>query len=185
MTNSADLKPVQLANFGDAANIVELVNASYRGETSKRGWTTEADLLGGQRTDLNAIEDIIRDPHSVLLTLRNKDTSELLACVQLEKKNSTIAYLGMLTVSPQLQAAGLGRFLLKAAEDYVHKEWGSREVEMTVISHRVELIQWYQRRGYEVIPGERRPFPSHDPRFGIPKREDLDFVVLKKHLKNI
>jgi hypothetical protein len=50
---------------------------------------------------------------------------------------------------------------------------------MTVISVRNELIQWYQRHGYEHT-GETKPFPN-DPKFGIPK-QSLEFVVLKKSL---
>jgi hypothetical protein len=52
---------------------------------------------------------------------------------------------------------------------------------MTVIAQRQELIAWYQRRGYS-LTGEARPFPTEDPRFGLPKRDDLGFVVLEKRL---
>src|SRR4051794_13241714 len=39
------------AGPADLGAIVALVESAYRGESSRAGWTTEADLLDGQRTD--------------------------------------------------------------------------------------------------------------------------------------
>ncbi len=54
-------------------------------------------------------------------------------------------------------------------------------MEMTVISQRAELIAFYERRGYE-LTGETRPFPATDPRFGVPRRSDLAFIVMERAL---
>lgn len=171
---------VRKANLGDAESIVDLVNSAYRGETSKAGWTTEADILGGQRTDLSKIQEIINDSNSALLVMLTAD-NKICACVHLEKISRSKAYLGMLTVMPTMQVGGIGKSLLKTAEIFARESWQSQDIEMTVISLRTELIEWYKRRGY-ALSEERRSFPMNDPRFGLPKRNDLDFVVLTKKL---
>jgi GNAT superfamily N-acetyltransferase len=155
-----------------------LVESAYRGASARRGWSHEADLLEGQRTDLAALAAMIDDPAQHLLAFRDNDV--LRACVAVTDKGDGLAYLGMLTVDPDRQAAGLGRLILAAAEDHA-AAFGARRVEMTVIAQRAELIAWYQRRGY-TLTGEQRPFPHGDPRFGLPKREDLVFVVMEKAL---
>ncbi len=177
------------AQAADAPELAVLVNSAYRGETSRLGWSTEADLLGGQRTDAEDLLRFIRRSQTqslcAFLLMRRPESTDNLeskidACVQLERRE-TQAYLGMLTVRPNLQAQGLGRALLRAAEDYVCREWQSTQITMTVIVQRVELIAWYARRGY-VATAERVPFPYEDLHFGIPKRQDLEFVVLSKDL---
>lgn len=179
MSTSAPL-PVVLATAADADAVVALVNSAYRGDSSRVGWTTEADLLGGQRTDAAGIRDIVAAEECRLLLHRAVDGA-LLACVLLERKSGG-CYLGMLTVRPDLQSAGLGRRLLAAAEKYAAVELGASYVEMTVIGVRTELIAWYERRGY-ARTGERRPFPYGDERFGLPRRPDLEFEVLRKTLR--
>lgn len=168
------------AEVSDAAALVALVNSAYRGPSSRAGWTTEADLLGGQRTDEAALREFLTAPTAIRLMLTVRTNDALLACVQLERRGET-AYLGMLTVSPPHQAGGIGRRLLEAAEETVRLRWEARAVEMTVIAQRVELIAWYERRGYRRT-GDTAPFPYGDPRFGLPQRTDLHFVVLRKPL---
>lgn len=166
------------ATADDLPLLHALVESAYRGESAKAGWTHEADLLDGQRTDLAALGALVRDPAHHLLVFRDNDA--LRACVALTDKGHGLAYLGMLTVDPRHQAGGLGKLILSAAEDHA-ASFGAARVEMTVIAQRRELVAWYERRGYRAT-GERRPFPSDDPRFGRPRREDLEFVVLEKAL---
>jgi ribosomal protein S18 acetylase RimI-like enzyme len=85
----------------------------------------------------------------------------------------------MLTVRPHLQGKGIGKQLLKAAEEEASKQ-KCTSIFMTVISVREELIEWYVRNGYQ-LTGERKPFAFNDPRFGQPKMK-LEFVVLEKKL---
>ena len=154
-----------------------LIESAYRGEPARRGWSHEADLLDGQRTDLAALEAILADPAQQLLVLRDHEI--LRACVALTDKGAGLAYLGMLTVDPSRQAAGVGRMILAAAEDHCATHFAASRIEISVIAQRLELIAWYERRGY-VQTGEHRPFPAHDPRFGLPKRDDLVFVILER-----
>lgn len=177
---SVDELTFRPAETNEAAALATLVNSAYRGQSSREGWTTEADLLGGQRTDEAALREFLAAPPDTRLMLGARQREALLACVQLERRGET-AYLGMLTVAPQRQAGGVGRRLLEAAEQTVRQRWGSAAMEMTVIAQRTELIAWYERRGYRRT-GETAPFPYGDPRFGLPRRPDLHFVVLRKSL---
>lgn len=167
------------ATLADVDEIVQLVESAYRGETSKAGWTTEADLLAGQRTDAAAVRDLVEAPDARLLLAVDGDA--LLACCQLERRGADAAYFGMFAVRPGLQGGGLGKLVLAEAERLARDEWRASLMRMTVIAQRRELIAWYERRGYRAT-GETRPFPYGDERFGLPRRDDLHFVVLAKSL---
>lgn len=159
--------------------IVALVNSAYRGEASRAGWTTEADLLGGQRTDAEEISRLIAENNSViLLCLRSEG---LIGSVHLEQVGASTAYMGMLVIKPVLQGQGLGSRFMNEAENFARTEWGASRMRMQVISLRHELIAYYQRRGYRPT-GETRPFPVSDPKFGLPKVEGLVFEMLEKVL---
>ena len=174
--------PLQPAGPEDLTAVAALVNAAYRGESSRRGWTTEADLIGGQRTDASSLaDDLAATPGAQLLVLSDAADGPPLGCVWLEPADHPGAwYLGMLTIRPDLQARGLGRELLADAEAAA-KARGAQRIRMTVISIRPELIAWYGRRGYAAT-GETQPFPYGDLRRGEPKRDDLSFLVLEKRL---
>jgi predicted N-acetyltransferase YhbS len=158
----------------DIPELNRLVNSAYRGEGSKQGWTTEADLLDGIRTDPEALDDMMGQPGAVVLKCVDSE-GRLFGCVFLRKTEQKL-YLGMLTVSPERQAAGIGKKLLKASEAYARGQ-GCDRIVMSVISVRQELIDWYSRNGYSPT-GETAPFPN-DPRFGIPK-QPLEFIMMEK-----
>ncbi len=171
------------ANRFDIPAIHDLVNRAYRGASSRQGWTTEADLLDGQRTDPQMLQEMIQKNQSTIWTLWEKE--HLLACVHLSIQNSYLdennkcLYLGLLTVDPALQASGYGKRMLSWAELQA-KINHLTQIEMTVISQRKELIQWYVRRGYtETLT--QIPFPT-DSKFGI-RKMDLHLQVLFKTLK--
>lgn len=167
------------AGTADAEAIAALVNSAYRGDSSRAGWTTEADLLGGQRTDAEEIAQLVgREGSVLLLCLR---AGELVGSVYVERMDDATAYLGMLVIRPVLQGQGLGRCLMDEAERFARAEWGAARMQMQVITLRPELIAWYERRGYRRT-GETRPFPASDPRFGLPKVAGLQFGVLEKPL---
>ncbi len=174
---------LRVAVEADAPALVALVNSAYRGDSSRAGWTTEADLLGGQRTDAAAMREFLAGgaARGDAVMLLHEDAAGPLACVQLERRGER-AYLGMLTIRPTAQGGGLGRALLEGAERHARAAWGSRAIVMTVIEQRDELIAWYERRGY-ARTGRFAPFPYGDPRFGEPKRPDLRFVVMEKALQ--
>jgi ribosomal protein S18 acetylase RimI-like enzyme len=164
------------ATIEDARELDVLVNSAYRGESSRAGWTTEADLLDGTRTDAAAIAELIQRPGTVLL--KYVEAGNLMGCVELKNEQDKL-YLGMLTVRPHIQGRGIGKALLKAAEAEARNQ-NCHSIFMTVISVRKELIDWYVRHGYR-LTGERKPFAFNDPRFGQPKLK-LEFVVLEKQI---
>lgn len=169
--------------FRDAADadvdaLVALIESAYRGDSSRAGWTTEADILEGQRTDPEGVLAVIKSPDSRLLTVERDGT--VVACCQLEHRGGH-AYFGMFAVSPKLQGAGLGKVIIAEAERTVRELWGAQELHMTVISVRNDLIAWYERRGYRRTR-RMTPFPYGDERFGIPQRDDLRFELLVKEL---
>ncbi|KAF4409713.1 MULTISPECIES: GNAT family N-acetyltransferase [Streptomyces] len=162
----------------DVPALVSLVESAYRGDASRAGWTTEADLLEGQRTDPEGVTDVITGADSLMLVAERDGTP--VACCQLERRPGH-AYFGMFAVSPLLQGAGLGKQVLAEAERRARRDWGAAEMRMTVISAREDLIAWYVRRGYRRT-GRTSPFPYGDERFGIPQRDDLCFELLVKTL---
>jgi GNAT superfamily N-acetyltransferase len=166
------------ATAADVPELVTLIESAYRGDSSRAGWTTEADILGGQRTDPEGVAAVVTGENGRMLVVERG--GELVACCQLEHRGDH-AYFGMFAVRPALQGAGLGKVIIAEAERWVRAEWGAREMRMTVISAREDLIAWYERRGY-ARTGETTPFPYGDERFGIPRRADLEFELLVKPL---
>ncbi len=165
---------ISIVTATDIPALDMLVNSAYRGDSSKKGWTTEADLLEGLRTNPESLKKMIDEPGAVILKYADENGS-LLACVYLKIKEDNL-YLGMLTVSPELQSKGIGKQLLAAAESYAIDKNCSK-ITMTVISVRYELIAWYERHGYRAT-GETAPFPT-DPEFGLPKTP-IHFIVMEK-----
>ncbi|MCH0562399.1 MULTISPECIES: GNAT family N-acetyltransferase [unclassified Streptomyces] len=166
------------ATGADVDELVALIESAYRGDASRAGWTTEADILDGQRTDPEGVLEVIRSPDSRLLTV--EQDGEVVACCQLEHRGAH-AYFGMFAVRPSLQGAGLGKVIIAEAERQARTAWGATEMHMTVISVREDLIAWYERRGYRRT-GRTSPFPYGDERFGLPRRPDLRFELLVKPL---
>ncbi|WP_028799676.1 GNAT family N-acetyltransferase [Streptomyces sp. 142MFCol3.1] len=166
------------ATDGDVDALVALIESAYRGESSRGGWTTEADILEGQRTDPEGVLAVVKAPDSRLLTVERDGA--IVACCQLEHRGDH-AYFGMFAVSPDLQGGGLGKVIIAEAERTAREAWGITEMHMTVISVREDLIAWYERRGYRRT-GRMTPFPYGDERFGIPQRDDLQFELLVKPL---
>lgn len=166
---------ISIASEKDIQELNLLVNSAYRGESSKKGWTTEADLLDGVRTNEKSLNELFKKPGSVILKCTNKK-NELIGCVHLQSQKNKLN-LGMLTVSPVLQGGGIGKKLLLSSEKFAIEN-NFQYIVMTVISVREELIAWYERHGYRKT-GETRPFPTGDPSFGIPLKP-LEFIVLEK-----
>ena len=174
---TSDIHPAATA---DLPALHALVERAYRGDSARAGWTHEADLLGGQRTDVAALAESLADPAHLLLVAVDPDGA-LAGCVDVADRGEGLAYLGLLTVDPAGQGRGLAKQLIDRAEAEAATRFAATRMEMTVIRHRAELIAYYERRGYR-LTGEERPFPYGEPRFGKPRRDDLAFVVLVRDL---
>jgi ribosomal protein S18 acetylase RimI-like enzyme len=165
------------ATGDDAAAIAALVNSGYRGESSQQGWTTEADLLDGLRTDENEIRSLIAADDA--MTVLCIDENEITGSVHIQKEGPA-CYLSMLVVKPGLQGSGIGKQLIEAAESRARETWSSAKMTMTVITIRSELIAYYERRGYRRT-GQMKPF-LFDETHGIPRVDGIELEVLEKDL---
>jgi len=189
----------------DVDDVVVFINQAYRGEISAKGWTTESDLLDGQRLDANMAKDIINKQDCEILLLSfhidqvtsnninenekklidhiisindNKKKSFLIATVNPEREVD-LMHLNMLAIHPDLQSFGIGKFMIDSVERNT-KEMNLKKVVLTVISVRKELVAYYERRGY-ILNGTKHRFPAYDdPRYGIPKRDDLELHEMEK-----
>lgn len=164
------------ATLQDIPALTILINSAYRGETSKKGWTTEANLLEGKRTNEEELTETVLDPKNTILKFTDNDT--IIGSVLLIEKEHQL-YLGMLTVSPELQNSGIGKKLLAEAENHA-KALGLSSIIMTVISVREELVAWYKRHGY-VDTGEREAFPESEIHVTISEKP-LEFIYLEKKI---
>lgn len=156
----------------DIPRIHPVIERAYRGDDARAGWTHEADLVTGARTDLATLAGLIADPASRLLIAWQGDMP--VGCVNVAARGHSLAYLGLLCIEPARQGTGLGKQLMAAAEDYARETFAADRIEMTVINARAELIDWYRRHGY-APSGETRPFP-------IPLDPPLAMTVLVKPL---
>lgn len=168
----------RIGQESDAEIISNLVNAAYRGDSGRLGWTTESDLLDGQRLDSELYLDMIHTKESMVLVYG--PTENPLACIYVQLSGDA-AYLGMIAVSPLKQSQGTGSLVIETAEAYAKERWGVTKTKMTVITRRLELIEFYERRGYYKT-GEVEPFPYGQAKFGLPKYEDLEFLVMVKKI---
>lgn len=166
------------ATLADIPALVTLVTSAYRGDASRAGWTTEADMLDGARIDPQGLQADIERPRSTILLAERE--GRLLACAHVADDQGK-GYFGMFAVEPTLQGGGVGKQVMDAAEAHAAAAWQLDVMQMTVIDIRDELIAFYERRGYRRT-GIKKPFPYGDERFGIPKRDDLQFEILEKPL---
>jgi len=169
------ISSIKVANTADLTAITALLNSAYRGESSKQGWTHEGHLIDGDvRTNEETLQKVIQQENSILLKYVNEE-QKIIGCVNLQQHAEKV-YLGMLSVSPKLQGAGIGKQLLKAADEYAG-QLRCKAIYMTVISLRAELIDWYMRHGYQDT-NERIPFIENS----LTGRhlQPLEFMVLEK-----
>jgi N-acetylglutamate synthase-like GNAT family acetyltransferase len=163
----------------DAEDLVRVIRAAYRGDVSRRGWTSEADLVGGDRIDVQQVLAVVNAQQSFFLVL--EQDGEIIGCCHVEDHGDGQSYFGTFSISPALQGAGLGDYLLREAERQAVVACKSVQMELAVLDQQTKLIEWYERRGFERT-GETRPFPA-DEKYAKPLQGNLRFIVLKKDLK--
>lgn len=174
----------RLAVPTDAPRLVELIRTAYRGEASRDGWTSEADLVEGDRIDLAQVLHIIAKPGSLMVVLDETEDEAgaggITACCAVEDRGGGLAYFGTFAVSPAAQGHGTGRRMMVEAQRRAVADFGAVTMEITVLAQQAALLAWYERLGFRRT-GEQRPFPA-DPKSARPLRDDLHFVVLTKDL---
>ena len=182
------------AEIEDIEALEQLLNRCYR---QTAGWTNEADLVGGIRITQHELACIIENPKHYLFVYPKtttgerggEETGELLGCIAVDIKIDANeggchkkAYIGMFAVHPDLQGQGVGNVILQAAETFAERHLKSNKqpsrLTMSILSHRPELLSYYERRGYK-LTGVTMPFPA-DGNNGEPKRQDLELLELEK-----
>jgi ribosomal protein S18 acetylase RimI-like enzyme len=161
----------------DIPALLGVIHAAYRESGEGAGWTTEAHLLAGPRIQRAELEALLASPGSRILVA--EAAYAVIGCCHVAGREDGEAELGLLAVRPDLQSRGVGGALVAEAERLAARVWGVRQIAMRVIIQRDDIIAWYERLGYRRT-GERVPFP-YRPRAGA-RREDLEFVVLRKAL---
>lgn len=169
---SLDIRP---AVADDVEALAAVVNAAYRQEG---GWTTEAGIVAGERASAGEIAAWLAGGARILCAM---DGVDLVGCVRLDLDEDRAVLIGLLAVRPDLQAAGLGRALLTAAEETARYD-GVGVARMTVISLREDILSWYARRGYQPT-GDRKAFPYDQLAAEVPQRPGLEFIILEKSLR--
>ena len=184
------------AEASDIDALEQLLNRCYR---QTEGWTNEADLIGGIRITQDELASTIDNPKHYLFVYPKtitgerdgEETGELLGCIGVDIGDKK-AYIGMFAVHPELQGQGVGNVILQAAETFAGRHLQSDKqatdsqatnkkparLTMSILSHRPELLSYYQRRGYQ-LNGNKMPFPN-DGNNGEPKRQDLELLELEK-----
>ena len=167
------------AEMVDAETIAALINSAYRGETSRKGWTFEADILDGLRTTTAEISKVIkRDDAFMLMGVYRDEIVATICCEWQELAFKDTVHFGMIAVKPSLQNKGYGKTLIQAAEAICLREWRVVGYHMAVISIRHELIAFYERLGYKRT-GEFVDFPVNT-NLWKPKVEGLNLQYLAK-----
>lgn len=167
----------RLATLNETPAITDLINRSYRGDSSRAGWTTEADLLYGKRIDEAGIMALFKDPDSQIFIAQNEEKT-IIGTLHAHHQSETI-HFSLFAIEPTQQSNGIGKQLLVFAETESHRIWGSDTAIMEVISLRNELINYYERRGYKRT-GEINPFPLST--LWTPYTDELELIVLEKKL---
>lgn len=142
---------VRIAKPSDAPAIATLVNRAY---------AIEASFVDGDRTNPDAIAQMMDEGMFVVL-----DAEGALAAAVYIEADDEAAYLGMLSVDPELQGHGLGRRLVRVAEA-IGEAMGAPAMDLKIINLREELARWYKSLGYREVgtaPYEHRPVkqPCH------------------------
>lgn len=162
---------IRAAIADDLAALQPLIQRAYRGDSARGGWTHEADLLDNERIGIEELGAMLADPSERLLV--GFDGERMIGCVRVADLADGPAYLGLLCVDPEAQAGGYGKQLIAAAEATARDDFGAERIQMTVIDSRVELIAFYERRGYANVGTRDFPVVVDPP---------LHMVVLEKPL---
>ena len=158
------------ANANQAQAISDLINLTYRGNA---GWTTEAAIIQGDRTNRQEIEAIMRNSDAYFFVVNLP--SMLASCIYVAQEKEQ-ACIGFFSVHPDLQGQGLGKYMLEQAETFARGVMHVHQFAMFVISQRTELMEFYQRRGY-YCTGRIEAYPAY---LGKPKIAGLTIEYLEK-----
>jgi GNAT superfamily N-acetyltransferase len=123
---------------------MDLINVAFR--------KAESFIIDRDRVDLKAVQSLLAKGEFLVAD----DEDALAGCVYLELRGER-AYLGLLSVDPARQQAGVGSILMCEAELRCAKV-GCRFMDLRIIDLRRDNHAFYKRRGY--VETGTEPFPS-------------------------
>ena len=169
-----DTMEIRLATLSDSPEIVSLVNTAYRSK-EVQGWTSEAEIIEGDRINLEQVKALIETKKSFLFLAF--DQRKLIGCIHIQLEKN-LGHISLLTTHPKIQNLGLGKRLLQFSEDYCFEHYHINAFELSVLSTRKELIEFYERRGY-IFTGKVDSYPV-DEQVGKPLSSEIQVLYFKK-----
>jgi GNAT superfamily N-acetyltransferase len=139
-----DAVQLRIAGNSDAEGLMDLINAAFR--------KAESFIIDRDRVDLQVVQLLLAKGEFLVAD----DEDALAGCVYLELRGER-AYLGLLSVDPARQKAGVGSMLMREAERRCAKV-GCRFMDLRIIDLRKDNHAFYKRRGY--VETGTEPFPS-------------------------
>lgn len=163
-----------LATPSDASRLQQLIESSFRATDPRQNWTGDAEDPSDFRFDISEVLSRITGPNSEIL-VASINENEYVACTTIYKPGGpNTARVSFLAVEPRYQCGGIGRRVLRYAEEYCQRNWGATRMELDALSSREGLIAWYSRCGYR-LTGEVRTWSREE-------EEDLHYVQFEKDL---
>ncbi len=117
----------------DIPVIVELIN---------RAFAVEKFFKSGERTDAVQVTEMMKNGQFLLLVA----AGEVIACVYV-RINGERAYAGTLAVEPSQQRSGIGRRMMREAEDYARAH-ACEVLDIRIVNVRPELSEIYSKLGF-------------------------------------
>jgi GNAT superfamily N-acetyltransferase len=142
--------------------LCSVVNSSYRClPGTGRSWTHEGHLICGDRINAQQLRAQLATGSRLIgaFLLNEKDEEQLVGSVVVSRVGEMTS-LEMLNVDPEHQGLKVGSALIHKVEELVLAEFGAESVlQLCVLSKRVELIEYYKRRGF-AMTDKREAFPT-------------------------
>ena len=160
MTASASIRTARL---DDASAITALINQAF---------AVELFFKQGDRISAPAVGALL-EKGTMLLAETPLEPGPL-GSVYIEIRGNRV-YVGLLAVDPGRQGRGIGRLLMRAAEDY-GRAHGCSGVDITVVNLRTELPPFYRKLGY--VETGTAPFDRDEP-----TTRPCHFIAMSKTLE--
>lgn len=141
------------ATLADTAELVRIVNLAY---------VVEAEIFRDDRTSEPDVRARIATPNAAFLVIPDDAAGAapgaLAGSVCVETRGNR-GFFGMLAVDPNRQGCGLGRALVRAAEEYSRAR-ACAHMDLDVVHLRRELTRFYGSLGYTAIAESDYPRPT-------------------------
>ena len=169
-------KNIRLASKADVQQLTILINTAYR---TLDGWTTAAGMIQGDRIQEKQLYDLLNLENFQLFVL--EIDNKLLGCIGVSL-GQQVAEIESFAVAPAEQNSGYGKQLLDFAESHIFEIFKKKVIQMSVLNVRIELLAYYQRRGYQLTEKiEAYPLGQNVGEPLIP----LHLLILEKISKSI